>query len=79
VCISAAAAAAAVDLQGITAQIKAGGFGADKQRHPYDLGIVHNAFQVLGDDALLWCVPSSAPTAGGLAYPTFLDSRALGF
>jgi hypothetical protein len=66
-------------LQGITAQIKAGGLSADKQRHPYDLGIVHNAFQVLGDEAAPWCIPSSEPTPGGLAYPTFLDGRALGF
>ncbi|WIA37645.1 hypothetical protein OEZ86_014546 [Tetradesmus obliquus] len=65
--------------EGITAQIKAGGLGADKQRHPYNLGCVHNGLQVLGDEPVLWWLPRSSATPGGLAYPTFLDSRALGF
>lgn len=67
---------AALRLQGVTAQIKSGMLGQDRQRHPYDLGCADNLHEILGDNAAMWCVPTCQPTPGGLTYTTTFDKRA---
>lgn len=65
--------------QGVTAQIKAAAGLADRQRHPYDLGCHANVEQILGDDALTWCLPRWHGTPGGLSYASAFDASGLGF
>jgi hypothetical protein len=51
-------------------------YGAEAQRHPYDLGALRNVQAVLGNDPAAWCMPSCQGFPGGLSYPTSFDRRA---
>eukprot|EP00878_Enallax_costatus_P035691 GHUV01039888.1.p1 GENE.GHUV01039888.1~~GHUV01039888.1.p1 ORF type:complete len:117 (+),score=14.76 GHUV01039888.1:281-631(+) len=65
--------------EGVTAQIKAAALGQAMSKHPYDLGIWANAHELLGEDMLMWLIPSWKPTPGGLSYPTGFEVNQLGF
>lgn len=65
--------------QGVTAQIKAAALGQARAKHPYDLGVWANVHEILGDNALLWFIPSWRPTPGGLNYPTAFEAISWGF
>lgn len=68
-----------MQLQGVTAQIKAAAMGQAMSKHPYDLGIWANVQEVLGVDEFFWFIPSWQPTPGGLSYPTAFEVAQLGF
>lgn len=61
--------------EGVTALIKAGVSGAERQRHPYDLGLADNLHDILGPRPELWCLPTCTPTPGGLSYRTGYAAR----
>lgn len=64
-------------MQGVTAQIKALATGgmAERQAHPYDIGIGSNLQAVFGDSLWHWCVPPVGTAAGGTSYPTRYDHK----
>jgi hypothetical protein len=63
-------------LQGVMAQIKLGAAGSkDRLRHPYDLGPCQNWHEVLGQDPLMWLLPTCASVPSGLSYPTGFDRQ----
>jgi hypothetical protein len=64
-------------LQGVTAQVKSAGLG--RERHPYNLGWLANCHEILGDNALLWCIPSFKPVPGGIKFPTAFDNNSWAF
>jgi hypothetical protein len=64
-------------MQGVTAQIKALATGgiAERQAHPYDIGIGSNLQAVFGDSLWHWCVPPVSTAADGTSYPTRYDHK----